>query len=93
MDALCDTKRSAIISTLYINNILNVDNVFKKNLPIDEFEKFIKNLKVKIFENITINVIDFSFGAVDDLYVIKLIEQSPNASWILHEYKNQEKNI
>lgn len=78
------------ISTLYINNILNVDNVFKKNLQIDELEKFIKNLKVDTFENITINVIGFSFGEADDLYITKLIEQFPNANWILHKYKNQE---
>lgn len=79
------------ISVLFRDNILDVNNVFKKNLQIDVFEKFIRNLKVETCDNIVINVIGFSFGEVDDLYITKLIEQFPNASWILHKYKNEEK--
>lgn len=81
------------LSVLYERNISYVDKVFKKDLQKHKLEKFIKNLKVENCDDISINVIGFSFGEVDNPYITKLIEQFPNASWILHKYKNQEKNI
>lgn len=79
------------VSPTFTDNITNVERAFSKSLQIDKLDEFIKNLKVRSSENIIINVIGFSFGDVDNMYIRKLIEKFPNATWNLHKYNNQEK--
>lgn len=79
------------MSPTLTDNVSNVDRAFSKSLQIGKLDDFISNLKVKSTENIVINVIGFSFGNVDNMYIRKLIEKFPNATWNLHKYNNQEK--
>lgn len=79
------------LSPSFTDNTSDVDKIFSKSLQIGKLDDFISNLKVKPTENIVINVIGFSFGDVDNMYIRKLIEKFPNAKWNLHKYNNQEK--
>ena len=79
------------ISPTFTDNISNVERAFSKSLQIDKLDEFIKKLKDRSSEKVIINVIGFSFGDVDNMYIRKLIEKFPNATWNLHKYNNQEK--
>ncbi len=72
------------------DNINRVDKIFKKDIQDRKLEEFLSAFKSVLNEDITIKVIGFSFGDVDENYIEKICNLVPSAKWVLNEYKKQE---
>lgn len=86
-----EVKENWDSSTPYVqDNINSVDKIFKKDIQDSKLEEFLSGFKSVLNEDITIRVIGFSFGDVDENYIKKLCNLFPSAKWILNEYKKKE---
>lgn len=78
---------SASPSPSSADNILEVDNIFRKELQEEELEDFLDSL----YNINEIRIIGFSFGEVDLPYIKQVKEKFPDANWIINKFNGEEK--